>query len=426
MGLSARFSSDSNVRLRGTQYALDARKVFKEDLEHSSIANIQACILIGNSCMGECDAEAESLYFVLANRMAQILRLWVVNDTDDGVTRETKRRLWWTCFIIDTWASGGSGLSRQMKPALRRPRLPMEENVFYSMRAGDPDIPDSDWKPGLWGYMVNLVEIYTQIQDLHKDLAEAAEWDEDVMEDTVCRLDAQLMSFERNLEPHVRYSRENLTAYIRRGLGRVFVAFHIGFYHYCTLLFYQYLDSRRPSRLNGREYARRCKYYATVVCDVLAASREHEGAEALYNIVGHVTVVSSSVLLHTYLFGDAHELPQSRQMLESNLESLVQLRGYWPSVELMINRLVIFQNNCIGSFKRNTYRFDRWMVKFLIQHASALEEKEDDMEIDDGPSRMGTVAESIHLERSRVTQSIMRDIQSGDLWGSGSDKTQDT
>lgn len=66
------------------------------------------------------------------------------------------------------------------------------------------------------------------------------------------------------------------------------------------------------------------------------------------------------------------------------------------------------------------------MVKFLIQHASALEEKEDDMEIDDGPSRMGTVAESIHLERSRVTQSIMRDIQSGDLWGSGSDKTQDT
>ncbi|KAI9154886.1 arsenite efflux transporter ArsB-like [Paramyrothecium foliicola] len=405
----------ASIRPRGSVYAAEARKAFKENLEQPSIENIQTCILIGNSCKGECDSEAESLYFVLANRMAQILRIWVPNEADDGVTRETKIRLWWTCFILDTWASGGSGLSRQTRPAFKKVRVPMDEYVFYNMKSGDADIPDSQWRPGLWGHMVNLVELYVQIQDLHQTLADAVEWDEDFIEDTVRRLDAQLTGFGDNLEAHFHWSLENLKSYVRKGLGSVFVAFHLGYYHYGTLLFYQYLDHRRPATRHGRAYADRCKWNAKMVCDILKASREQEGAEALYNIVGHVTVVSSSVLLHTYLFGEAHELPESRQRLESNLESLAQVRSYWPSVELMINRLVVFQNNCMRTLTKNTYRFDRWMVKFLIQHASALEEKEDDFGVED--MQMATAAEGSQLERSQVTQLMMRDIQSLEFSG---------
>jgi hypothetical protein len=212
----------------------------------------------------------------------------------------------------------------------------MDEAVFYSMRPGDPDVPDSEWTPGLWGHMVNLVDIYSKIQDLHQTLAEAVEWDENALEATVQSLDTRLMAFEQGLQSHERYSRDNLAAYVHKGLGSVFIAFHIGLYHYRTLLFYQYLDYRRPSTLNGRAYADRCKYYANMVCDILAASRDTEGAEAVYNIVGHVTVVSSSVLLYTYLSGAAHELPATKQRLESNFQSLVQLRSYWPSVEQMV------------------------------------------------------------------------------------------
>jgi hypothetical protein len=269
--------------------------------------------------------------------MSQILKLGVPNESDDGVTKEMKLRLWWSCFILDTWASGGSGLSRQFKPVLRRPRVPMDESMFFDMKPGEPDIPDSQWIPGLWGHMVNVVEIYTKIQDLHKYLAEEIEWDEDTIEEAVRGLDMELTAFEQGLEPRMQFSPANLAQYARRGLGRTFIAFHIGNYHYRTLLFYQYLDHRRPSTRHGREYADRCKFYARMVCDVLKASREQEGAEALYNIVGHVTVVSSSVLLHTYLFGEPHELPESKWRLESNFESLVQLRGYWSSVELMVS-----------------------------------------------------------------------------------------
>ena len=205
------------------------------------------------------------------------------------------------------------------------------------MKLGEPDLGDGERRPGLWGHMVKLIEIYTQIQEFHKQLSETAEWDEDIIEDSARRLDGELLAFDRQLDPGMRWSADNLAAHIRKDLGRVFIAFHLGYYHYKTLVFYQYLDHRRPPTRNGRLYADLCKQHATVVCDILRASRDHAGADAIYNIVGHVAVVSSSVLLHTYMFGEADELPDAQLRLESNLESLVQLRGYWASVELMVS-----------------------------------------------------------------------------------------
>ncbi|KAF5262559.1 hypothetical protein FOXYS1_6712 [Fusarium oxysporum] len=411
LGLSARFATEPDIVARGPMYRAQATAALKEDLEHICIENIQACILVGNNFFGEGDADAESLYFGLASRMTQILKLGEINESDDGVMREVKRRIFWTCFIIDTWASGGSNLSPQFRWRTKQPRGPLDEYMFYNMRSGDDDVADSDWKPGLWAHMVRLVGLYAQIQNLQQELANGVEWNESFIDESVQRLEAELSAFEEGLGPELMFSRENLASFVERGLGRVFIAFHLGYHHYYTLLFYQYLDHRRPPTRNGRKYASSCKAHAAIVCDVLKASREVPGAEALYNIVGHVTIVSSSVLLHTYLFGESHELEESRDRLSSNLESLVQLRNYWPSVEMMIKRLVVFQKNCIQSMNAESYRFDRWMVKFLIAHALALEDK-----VDDSWSAASVDAANgdAHLERGRITQAMIMDIQNYD------------
>lgn len=79
-----------------------------------------------------------------------------------------------------------------------------------------------------------------------------------------------------------------------------------------------------------------------------------------------------------------------------------------------INRLVVFQKNCIRSLGRNTHRFDKWMVKFLIAHALALEDKVDDL----GPGSNTTQTPGYaHLERSRITESMIMDIQNSDAFG---------
>lgn len=80
-----------------------------------------------------------------------------------------------------------------------------------------------------------------------------------------------------------------------------------------------------------------------------------------------------------------------------------------------INRLVVFQKNCIRSLGRNTHRFDKWMVKFLIAHALALEDKvDDDLWLD---SDISQTPGNAHLERSRITQSMIMDIQNSDMFG---------
>ncbi|KAL5347498.1 hypothetical protein ACLOAV_007810 [Pseudogymnoascus australis] len=352
--------------------------------------------------------------------MAQIAKLSVVNDADDGITRETKLRLWWTCYLVDTWASGGSGLPRQFDILNMAPRLPMDEEIFLSMRPGDPDVPACEWKPGFWGYNVKMATIYSRISDLTKRIVKSTVWDEETIEEAVRESAVELTAFEESLPITMRYSLSNLTLQVERGLGRNFIALHLGFNHYATLLYYQYLDRNRPPTANGAAYAQRCKHHATLFSEILQASRNHGGAEALYNIVGHVTVVSSSVLLHSFLFGDPNEADDIRQRLESNFESLVQLRRYWPSVELMINRLIVFQRSCLRSETSNTHRLDKWMVKFLLQHALALDDKESEENIDGLSWWPSSILDS-HvepnpidtelMERSRVTKGIIEDMR---------------
>jgi len=269
--------------------------------------------------------------------MSLILDLVTIDNAEDGVSREIKRRVWWTCFLVDIWSSGGSSISRQLSVTNTCPRMPVEELMFFNLNVKGEDITNNMWKPGMWSHMVAMVEVYKEIQDLIRYLVDITEWDEEFIEATVDGLAIRLLAFEDKFEPELQFSAENVVINADRGLGRLYTGFHLGYQYYCMLLYYQYLDKNRPPTANGATYARRCKSHARKFCHILRLSREHKQAEALHNIIAHITIVSSSVLLHTYIFGDASELQETIGQLEANMEALVQLRAYWPSVELMVS-----------------------------------------------------------------------------------------
>lgn len=56
------FAIQPDVRARGPWYRTRARDALKEVLEQVSVETLQACILVGNNCMGDCDMDGESLY----------------------------------------------------------------------------------------------------------------------------------------------------------------------------------------------------------------------------------------------------------------------------------------------------------------------------------------------------------------------------
>lgn len=100
---------------------------------------------------------------------------------------------------------------------------------------------------------------------------------------------------------------------------------HLGFHNYSTLLFYQYLDTRSTMTTRARQFASQCKHHALSYSEWLTRGRQQSGCEAVYPTVAHMAIVSSSVLLHTLLFGAENELLRSRQCPEANFEALLEL-----------------------------------------------------------------------------------------------------
>ncbi|KAI9731694.1 MAG: hypothetical protein M1834_004483 [Cirrosporium novae-zelandiae] len=372
LGLSARFSQYEAARSQGPKYAMEAKRLVKADMENICLENIQACVLCGNICFADCNSDAESIYFAIANRMAQLFHLEAEVSSDDAITRETKRRVWWSLYLQECWASAGTGLLRQFHHGGATPAVPMSEPMFLQLH-GDADPRPRE--PGIWAHMITLVRIFADIQDLNYHLVEEESWSGEYVEAPVRNLSSQLEAFKNSLPDTLQNTPENFTYNIQQRLGRTFVALHLSYHHFATLLFFQFLDQERPSTPGVAACAERCKFHAGAFSDLLWASNEHPHAQAVYNIVGHMTVVSSSVLLHTLLFGNEDELPVAKKRLESNFRVLMRLKSYWPSVELMLSRLLNFQSACLQSTSPHTHKIDKWMIRFLLQHVLTLDER---------------------------------------------------
>lgn len=328
------------------------------DLFNMSLENVQAAVLVGNLCGVEGEPELESLFFGnpdlsrdettctmltilylgIAFRLAQIVRLPTPNPNDGAISREVKLRTWWTLYMIDRWSSAGLAVPQQLPDDDHFHHLPMSEVKFWRLKPDDPESEEnySSESHGLWGYMVLLARIFGHIQNLHKSLADGALNDMEAEQKTRY-LAHELEKFIDLLPIDVHFSVENLRNHAAIGLGRAFVALHLGYHHYATLLYFPYLDHQQRETPNRAMYSGRCKHHAVQFSDILRLSHEIEECEALYFIVGHMTVVSSAALIHTLLFGQQEELPQTRSRLCDNFAILLRLKEYWPAVELMVS-----------------------------------------------------------------------------------------
>ncbi len=268
--------------------------------------------------------------------MARILHLAVESTSEDAIVREIKRRVWWTLYMIDRWSAAGLGLSREFHNDCGHPNLPMNEAAFHRMNRDGWSQSGNMKQTGLWAYMITLVKVFGHIQDLNQHLAKE-DLAEEYVESSVARIVESLERYDQELPTNLQLNDNNLAFHARQGIGRTFVALHLGYYHYATLLYFQYLDTQRLSSPNRATYAHRCKQHAAAFSDLLRMAHDEDECAAVYNIVAHMTIVSSSVLLYTLLFGEEDELPAARQRLESNFELLIELKGYWPSVRSMVS-----------------------------------------------------------------------------------------
>ncbi|GAB7358784.1 hypothetical protein MBLNU230_g4010t1 [Neophaeotheca triangularis] len=412
LALSARFHESPHVKSLGPRLAEEAKTILQNSLETFTLANVQAWIVLANNCGANAKSSAEALYFGIATRMAHILGLPNCRPEDNAVESELKIRIWWSLYMIDRWSAAGLGLPRQMHDRDNTMTLSMDEYDFHNMAIDQP-ILHIPRKLGLWAHMVTLVEVFGPIQDLNRELA-FQDVDDLYIASTVSKYSIRLEDWQHRLPADAQLNIDTLAYHKSRGHGRTLVALHLGYYHYATLLYFQYLDATaRASCEHGEIYALRCREHASAYSDLLRTSYEFGECEAMYNIVGHMTVVSSSVLIHTLLFGSDSELGLAKARLESNFKILMRLKSWWPSVEQMIGRLIMFQNACLRSADNtHTHKVDRWMVKYLLEHAILLGDKSE-MELMDTPSPTSLAGGSLGLlsERGRFTSSALSGLR---------------
>lgn len=286
----------------------------------------------------------------------------------------------------------------------------MDESCFQSLTAASTD-HDVVIEPGLWALMLSLTDVFVCIQEMNQNLVQG-KMSHGLYVSVLASLAERLTVWEEQLPPAAILTEENLDFHCQRGSGGTFVALHLGYHHYSTLLYYDSLEAQRHPDISevDKMYAERCKSHASSFARLLETSKNGDRCRIMHITTGHMTVISSSVMLHTLLFGEESEAAVAKANMVSNFNTLLELQRHWPSLSksvsflfpssesqrgtvdeessclivailrrtliriafLQIERLFIFQEACLWSTDMNAYKIDRWMLRFLLEYSLPL------------------------------------------------------
>lgn len=374
MLIRTRFSKSTSLshtepRYRGSEFVEKAKALL--DMTDSSVTTIQACVLLGTISFSESKTEAEALYYAIANRLAFIIDL-LHRPVADEIERQVNLRIYWTLYMIDIWSSAGLQIPRQMHWS-DQVALPMEESFFSRLSTASSSLDSS--ASSIWAEMVHLSHIWAEIHDLNKATIGGSIPPERLYH-AVEILSNKLKNWSASLQPHLQATTENMKRYSSLGLGSALVALHLGFHYYNEVLFYQFLaENSHKSSLSIALYRENCKSHASKFCDLLYTSNTIPGCECYYIMVGHMLVVTSTIYIHTLLFGTVEEqIIIARKRLEQNFKILTQLQSYWVKLDDSLSRLKAFHNACISSVE-SSFCMDRWMLSFILEHGTRLYER---------------------------------------------------
>lgn len=274
--------------------------------------------------------------------------------------------------MIDIWSSTGLQIPRQMHRSDNIAR-PIEESVFLKLSSSTTGLESSS--SSIFAEMVHLSHIWAEIHDLNKSAVDGCIEGEPLLH-AVELLSDKLNCWRASLKPHLIGTRENLERYASIGLGSALAALHLGFHYYNEVLFYQFLAENNSQSFTATTiYRENCKAHASHFCDLLYTCNAIPGCECLYIMLGHMLVVTSTIYIHTLLFGTVeNQIVVARKRLQQNFAILTQLQSYWVKLDDSLSRLKSFHNACISSAE-SSFCMDRWMLSFILEHGTNLYEE---------------------------------------------------
>lgn len=179
----ARFSNHPDVLttpayLAGEPFATNVRGVLFDSIDVPTVSNVQALIFLCMYEYGAARGPRAWMFGGMAIRQAQELGLNREDSSPifylrgDWVMRETRRRTFWACFMIDVLSSSSSGRPRMIDERDCEVLLPSEDNAWCEARPvvtemlnNEHESPSSDEK----SKQGDDASEATQQDDLHND-----------------------------------------------------------------------------------------------------------------------------------------------------------------------------------------------------------------------------------------------------------------
>ncbi|KAL3452719.1 hypothetical protein BJX65DRAFT_264740 [Aspergillus insuetus] len=404
VALMARFSSHpffDNIPPwhRGRLWLQRAVQEFNRRPKLIDIESLQGCLLLAFVSLVEMDADQDTLLSAQAVRMVQVLQLPTLLSPEP-IRREVEIRLFWQCWMMETWHSVQAQFPAQLKVGAHF-KPPLDEGIFSAMRATDPpDLLTEDRivqmglrERSIWGMILPLTEIHGQVVRLNDELARQSLAHGEIRH-RVTVLATRLDHWLQTLPDSLRDTPENWRAQAERGSHREFAAMHMLYHHQSQLLYYQFLHwavssilPSTPTDPNSLHYSNKCKAHATALGQIMWNLHSSQDpalgteTQCLWSpLNGHLLVVASSVHLHSMLF-DTHlvAIENSRLMLEHNFIMLLQLQKYWPSLQLSLSRLRAFHRACLMEQSERQFDMDSWMISFLNRYMSSIPDRHEEL-----------------------------------------------
>ncbi len=270
----------------------------------------------------------------IATALAEIMSLNSPFPEGSVIDREIRRRVWWSLYMTDMWCISGQGLHSQLKGVKAKIELPINDRTFMSLHSEQLAIVDP-LDHGIWAQMITLVPLFGPIHNINR-LAANGETHTINLDQQVEQLAGNLEDWKQKLPIDAQMNHENLRRQQKRGLGGLLISIHLAYHHYATLLYFRYLEVQLPRSASDRTYITRCRANASSFSSLLYQSRHLKGCDVVYPNLGHMATVSSSVLVHTLLFGDLDQLETASRELNTNFEALMELSQYWPAISAMV------------------------------------------------------------------------------------------
>ena len=295
-----------------------------------TLATVRGLLLIGYYFGGQGNIHGKYVYVGIARLHAQLVPF---ENLTDMILREEHRRTWLSIHIASHWSASDMAmepLSFFDEPSYR-PKI--DDAEFHTSGPSlSEGLVSSPPKYGMWAQMAQTLNIYTKINILIRRLSQKSISFPEYCDDADI-LERDLDQWAEHLPSALIYNYENLMHMVDKGVGKIFLSMHIGYYHFRQMLLFPFLDFRLSQSV-ARNRAVKCKESASIISDILRASETTPDCRMMYFIYGHIAVVSSSVQLHTLLFNDNQlERNLARDGLISNFQYLMSLKSYWPVVD---------------------------------------------------------------------------------------------